>query len=217
MPQTVSTEGHQSSSGKQPYPRGHWVHVVTMIGIIIYTGMQGCQTYLISQNNVISERAFVSPAMAGLYLGTLDDAAKTPGLAVVFSLSNNGGTPTKDLTSKIICEPSINVPTEPWELIKQHKIDTTPIFIGARAGVQVQCSFSMDQIKQMSGGSLHGYILGDVTYWDRIDPATKHRTEYAYELFSPTITITNGIITNVTSAAIGVGKHNCADEECPKD
>jgi hypothetical protein len=206
MPEPASGQNNEAKT----YPKGHWVNVVTMLAVLVYTGVQICQTYLIRQNNIASQRAFVFSQPTVLQIGI--NPEKIPALGVFISLENSGSTPTKDLTSKIVCEPSIASPIEPWDFLKQHKIETTPVFIGARARSTVQCSFTMEQIKQMGVGMLHGYVLGEIVYYDRIDPSLLHKTHYAYELFRPIINQPNN---TVETALVTVGKHNCADEECP--
>jgi hypothetical protein len=197
--------------------KGYWrkpenyISLATLLVVLTYTGVQIIQTFLIRTNNIISERAFVSSQVAGLLVGMTTD--KIPTLGVFISLENTGGSPTKNLSSKLVCEPSITTAIEPWDFIKQHKIETTPIFIGARSHGIAMCSFTMDQIKQMSTGMLHGYVVGEIIYYDRIDPSVQHRTHYAYELNYPAIDPNTNAVHTLTT---DVGKHNCADEECPE-
>ena len=58
MAEARTNRREQDRGGKAGYPRGHWVNVVTMVAVVIYTGIQMYQTYLIRSNNVVSQRAF---------------------------------------------------------------------------------------------------------------------------------------------------------------
>jgi hypothetical protein len=197
--------------------RGYWrkpenyVAVITLVAVLTYTAVQIWQTSLIRQNSVVSQRAFVSEQIVAYQRGF--NPEKLPAFGVFVKLENNGATPTLNLISKIICEPSVTKAIEPWDYIKQHNIETGPISIGAKSFAIVQCSFTLEQIKQMASGSLYGYVLGEVTYYDRIDPSVQHKTHYAFDLHLPIISPDENFIS---AFGISAGRHNCADEECPK-
>src|ERR1700687_541395 len=119
-----------TETGQTQSEKGYWqkqenyVALVTLVAVLTYTGVQIWQTSLIRQNNVVSQRAFVSPQLLGLYPGF--NPEKLPAMGVFVTLDNNGATPTLDLISKIVCEPSVTKAIEPWDYIKQHNIETGP-------------------------------------------------------------------------------------------
>jgi hypothetical protein len=70
---------------------------------------------------------------------------------------------------------------------------------------------------------MHLYLLGDISYGDRLDAKASHRTQFAYEImdiniidqqFLPGTQIVVAPL-NVRASMTTRGDHNCADEECP--
>jgi len=62
---------------------------------------------------------------------------------------------------------------------------------------------------------LHIYVLAEAVYQDRLDDSVGHQTQAEWEIVRPAIddneTHLNGMQT------LDIGRHNCADEECPKE
>lgn len=173
---------------------------------------------LTRKNNVVSQRAFVSLSAVGQYVSIKPD--KTPAaLNIVVQLNNSGNTPTKDLNFLIRCVPAGEDMKEPWLLLRQGpppEWGTATTFIGAHSSEQTGCSFPFDKILQMRDEKLFGYILAEITYFDRLDPGVIHKTQRAMRLRQLFVNVTADppVIGDIMTA---VGAHNCADEECPKD
>lgn len=183
------------------------------------------------KNNVISQRAFV-----GITLGQIQLARATDPLGVNFPafLTNSGNTPTKNLNFTFRCVPSAEELPEPWSLFGQNKekVDHYPTFITGHGSIPTGCSFPWDQVQQMASKKMFGYLMAGVTYFDRLDAGTQHKTQMA--LFMSQIAIKAPVkqTLNVSGSPQEVtlnpnyevetlfearGKHNCADEECPGD
>jgi len=65
----------------------------------------------------------------------------------------------------------------------------------------------------MKSGSLFGYVIGEVTYYHIFNPNDQHITQIARNVAVLAYTETPAaVFTYVTP----VGRHNCADEDCPK-
>ncbi len=185
------------------------------------------QGYLISEsneitrkNNTISQRAFVYPTLAQTHIST--DAANVP-IAVnfLYLLTNSGNTATRDMKIFIKCAPSAEEIQEPWSILYQgpDKPDSYPAFVGPHGSEQTGCSFSINQIKDMIAGKLHGYVMIDVSYYDRIAIGVLRKTQHARKLVQISLQIPP-TITPITPALFATllvprGRHNCADEECP--
>jgi hypothetical protein len=79
--------------------------------------------------------------------------------------------------------------------------------------------------KYIKDGRLHGYVMGEVTYRDRLDDTIVHDTQFAWEVIDVNIhDVPANILAAMPDAAPQVtvgfrpfGQHNCADDECPKD
>jgi hypothetical protein len=97
-------------------------------------------------------------------------------------------------------------------LLHQEAEEHTPQVIAPRSSVPVLCSFKRSEAADMLDGKLFGYLMGDIRYRDIFDPINRHVTQ-----FSLLVTV-NKITENpfaVDSQLSPVGKHICADEDCP--
>ena len=208
-----------------------------LTAVIMLVGLY--QSYLIRSNNVVSERAFVSvgfrpgpisysPTPKQMSLNNVSSAI-TQGTADAISvvsleadLTNSGNTPTKNLTAFIKCAPSVEQVQDPWTLLYQGVANPmkVPQFIGAHASSQMSCGFNGDQIRAIANGTLFGYVMIDIAYQDRLTDDW-HRTEATGSLaqiqFIPAIQPGGTIGAGVNMLFVGYGRHNCADEECPRD
>jgi hypothetical protein len=176
----------------------------------------GWQAYL----NYVGQRAFVFPILAQVYVS--NDTANNPiGVNYVYFLTNGGNTATKDLKVFIKCTPAAEDLLEPWTILYQgQKADQQPAFIAPHASEQTGCSFTIDQIRDIFSGKLHGYVMIDISYYDRVSFfKVLRKTQYARRLIQVSLQIPSAV-TPLTPVAFNAllqnrGKHNCADEECP--
>lgn len=182
---------------------------------------------LIRENNVISQRAFIYSSPTQTLFSP--DQINPQAVNFVLSLTNSGNTATRNLIFFIKCASATQDLQEPWSILYQggEKIIRVPFFIGPHAAGAAVCSFPMDQIQQMLTGKLHGYIMADITYHDRLDVDVIHKTHVALKLArivyrptQPLESVEQGHPVQLVPASITVvfeprGRHNCADEECP--
>ncbi len=212
---------HESSSPApclepwQPSRPSRWPLGISILALIV----AGCaaalsvwQAVLAKQNHALAQRAFVhvSGPQGATAPDPQDRAAAS--LTVTARFTNSGNTPTKNLRFFMRCTSASELVEEPWKLLFQDKIEKLPQVIGPHATANAQCAFSAGQLRQISEGKLHGYVLGDITYHDRFDDKTLHRTQFSWRLSNVRIDPVSG---SVTLTAVPQGQHNCADEECP--
>jgi hypothetical protein len=132
----------------------------------------------------------------------------------VITIINSGNTPTKNLTFFIRCAPSAEDLPEPWVLLYRGTPEWTPGVIGPHATVTALCGFNHSQMTQISEKTMYGYLLGDITYHDRLDSSSEHRTQFSFKIVDLPFD-TNGNVAGLHTDT--VGRHNCADEECPQN
>jgi hypothetical protein len=178
----------------------------------------GYQISLERRNDLVSERPFVYADGWHIAIGR-ENAAGNLMLIINYRLVNSGNTPTRRLALFEGCGTSPTKLTEPFiSLLKQPPSKRVSQIIGPRSSVPVVCTFSDDDAKQMSDGKLFGYILGEITYSDELDPSKRHKTEYAVTIEYPVYALTDTEGNFSFSGAFQpVGQHNCADEDCPPD
>jgi hypothetical protein len=177
-------------------------------------------------NNIVSQRAFIYTALSQIYLSP--SPVNPTAVNFIFSLTNSGNTPTRNLIFFMKCARSADELQEPWSILYQgqDEIIQRPQFIGPHATVSAGCNLPIDQINEMIAGKLHGYIMIDITYHDQMNPEVRHATHLAQKLaqivYTPTQTIaaSEGRPAQLTPASLITsleprGRHNCADEECP--
>lgn len=200
-----------------------WVALATLIAVLAYTGIQMWQTVLIRQNNVVSQRAFVFAELGQFFPGFDASDLTTKIVVFVTRLTNSGNTATKNLTFAVACRRSPDNLREPWGLLYQEPLEYTPTVLGPKGASTVQCKFTLADLIQIQKGKLFGYIIGDITYRDRLDETILHRTEFELKLSSVDVRFksedkTGDVLTpDITVSLSNVGLHNCADEECPPD
>lgn len=214
MKQADNGSGDQRHPEKQSYPRGYWVSVVTMLLILVYTGVQIWQTIVISGNNIVSQRAFIYSSAHQLVTALSPQDKFVTNVAVIVAFTNSGNTPTMDLELFVRCAVSLDSLVEPWGLLNQGPIERLPQFLGPHATSTGICTFPFAQFQKIIKGELHGYLIGDISYRDRLAPGILHKTQFSEEL--TTANFDDG--TKVSSGIFVIrGKHNCADEECPQN
>jgi len=192
----------------------NWIRLLTLLAVLTYTGIQAYQTSLIYKNNIVSQRAFVYIGQS-MPVTMIDPKDKTiRSLGVLFSLINSGNTPTKNLTVFTRCVPSAEDVPEPWVLLYRGTPEWVPGVIGPHATVTSLCGFTSGQMKQISEKILYRYLLGDITYYDRLDWGPAHRTQFSFKIVDLPLD-TSGNVTGMRTD--NAGRHNCADDECPQN
>lgn len=175
----------------------------------------------IEKNAIANSRAFVLILNAPqVSLVRTENDPTTWYIQVVPHIVNTGSTPTADLKVLVRCIPANYALPDPWAFLHQGDEKSTPQVIGPRADINVPCAFGGDDIEQMSLERAFGYVLGDISYHDRIDNTVLHRTEFEWAIDNKTLKIGRDADRNVVAVLVtgqNVGAHNCIDDECPKD
>jgi hypothetical protein len=203
----------------------NWISFLTLIAVAIYTGVQIYQTSLIYKNYVVSERASVSVStQPGITSG--NPATNTiTGYIFIIDIANSGNTATKDLKVFTKCAPSPEDLKEPWSVLYQGpELEHFPQFVGAHAILKTSCGFSIDQLQDMASHKLFGYIMVDISYYDRLNDDTMHRTQATFKISQVAIQLgspgqvgqSGGLPIRIDMALETRGQHNCADEECDR-
>jgi len=175
-----------------------------------YTGWQWATA---RDTLVVSERAFVNLGGVNTLSSRDPDPKKGEFLAVFTTLTNSGNTRTTGLEFLVRCVTSATKLVEPWGLLHQEAEEHLPQVIAPKSGVPVICSFKKSDVADMLDGKLFGYLLGDIRYQDIFEPNNRHVTQFSLALTVNKYTET----PFAAEAQLGpVGKHNCADEDCPQ-
>ena len=204
----------------------------TAIAAIIYTFITlivmlvgAYQTYLIRDNNVISQRAFIAAGSPQLMMVLDANHEDAKSVSVATPLINSGNTPTKNLEFFIKCAPAFENLLEPWALMQKGVIERVPQVIGPHQQALARCVFTLAHMQQIKLHKAHGYLMGEICYRDSLDGATVHKTQFSWEVIDVNITDAPEKSPGVPnpdvppSVLIGLaprGQHNCADDDCPK-
>ena len=78
--------------------------------------------------------------------------------------------------------------------------------------VPVICSFKKSDVGDMFDGKLFGYVMGDIKYRDIFEPNNRHLTQFSLLVI---VNKYNDTPFGADTQFSPVGKHNCADEDCP--
>ena len=197
--------------------------------LVIVAGLQTCALNDTDKTladtlatNRLSQRAFVFPSLIQTYLSP--DLNDPKAVNFIFAMANNGNAATRGLRFFVKCTPSGEELDDPWILISQgrEKASKEPAVIGPKGAATTGCSFPIDQLQAMISKKLYGYILIDITYEDGMNTGVIRTTQLAVGLtqISYTAAHMQGILqvgAAVTIALENRGKHNCADEDCPKN
>jgi hypothetical protein len=204
----------------------------TAIAAIMYTFITlivmlvgAYQTYLIRDNNVISQRAFITTGTPQLMMVIDANNEDAKGVSVAVPLINSGNTPTKNLEFFIKCAPAFENMVEPWGLMQKGAIERVPQVIGPHQQVPARCVFTLAHMQQTRLRKARGYLMGEISYRDSLDGATVHKTQFSWEVIDVNVTdapekspgvpnpdIPSRILIGLTPR----GQHNCADDDCPK-
>ena len=205
----------QATSGRD---RKHWLDfgiALLLLATAAGTGVAAWYTFrqwvTARDTLVVSQRAFVTVGNFGSIVGVGDDQ-KPSNLTIDIPLLNSGNTRTRDLQLLFKCRTSTQDLVEPWGLLHQEKVDHLPQVIGPHADSHTYCTFSKDDISRMKNGSLFGYVLGEVTYYDIFNPNDRHITQIARQVSILGYTETPAAVFSYITP---IGQHNCADEDCP--
>jgi hypothetical protein len=231
---TNQTRGDGDGGDNNKNPLWNWVkstlmplHFFTAL-LVVVAGLQTCilhntdKTLVDTLNtNKLSQRAFIFPALSQTYLSP--DANAPDAINFTFTLANNGNTATRRLTFFLKCTPSAEDLDEPWILITQGrgKTEQGTAVIGPKGAATAGCSFPWNQLQEMFTKKMFGYILIDVSYEDGMNAGIIRKTQFAVRLSQ--IALTPARIEGPLQISAGAtvlmenrGKHNCADEDCPK-
>ena len=198
--------------------------IYTLITLIIMI-VGAYQTYLIRDNNVISQRAFITAGTPQLLMVKDMTNGETKSVAVAIPLINSGNTPTKNLEFFVKCAPAFENLIEPWGLMQKGEIERVPQVIGPHQQSPARCVFTLAHIEQVKLRKAHAYLMGEISYRDNLDSASMHRTQFSWEVIDVNINDapdkTLGIPDRDIPPAVMIGltprgKHNCADDDCPK-
>jgi hypothetical protein len=221
MPRPESDQ--EESSRQKRHWHDHaiaWGAVAAALGAALAAVANGYQAYLTRQNNVISQRAFIN--FDGINLAmSIDPATNVRNVSIFTRLTNSGNTATKDLGFFIKCAPTVDPLAEPWVIFIREKVQKQAQIIGARQTFPAHCVFPLDHMRLVSQGRAHSYLLGEITYRDRLDESLPHVTQFSWELTDVTIIDPPASAPADTPPTANVsfqprGAHNCADEDCPK-
>jgi hypothetical protein len=167
---------------------------------------------------LVANRAFVFPAAQNIYVSSDPKTYEPYALNLVFSITNSGNTPTLNLSLSIRCATALDDLKEPWHLLYQGPGDIRrTAMIGPKSSASSGCYFTMPQVNDFAAKRLHGYVLMEIEYRDRIDPATLRRSRMSAKIteinIRPPVAGTNIPVIETTLEPRGA--QNCADEECP--
>ena len=75
------------------------------------------------------------------------------------------------------------------------------------------CNLTAEDVLNIQTGIIHEYLLGEARYGDRSNAGQPYVSQFAAELH-----VTDGWndINKFKGFTLGVGQHNCTDEDCPK-
>lgn len=218
-----SPEPNQEDSQRKRYHwHNHalvWAAVAAGVGAGLAAIANGYQAYLTRQNNIVSQRAFVY--FDGIELrNSLDPASRAQQISFFMRLNNSGNTATKDLEFFVRCPPTLEHLSEPWGLFIRDPLPKQPQVIGPHQVVTAVCALSIAHLRQMSEGRAFAFMLGEITYRDRLDPSVLHKTQFSYEInnvnvIGPAADAAPGTFPAVLVGSQPIGQHNCADDDCP--
>jgi hypothetical protein len=162
----------------------NWIALLTLLAVLVYTGVQIEQTSLIRSNNIVSQRAFVYLGSTFTPLAAIAAETRAPIIQIFLPLINGGNTPTKNLHMFYRCAPSVDALPEPWVLLYREPPEKVPDVLGPKVSSIIGCSFTVAQLTDMQQGKLHGYFLAEIFYEDVLEPGNVHKTQYSHEMIN---------------------------------
>jgi hypothetical protein len=109
--------------------------------------------------------------------------------------------------------------TKPRRAAKPSKIRDVPDLIPPKheielaPAVRTHCRVPREDMEKIAEGAEHFYFLDEIKYLDGISMANWHITQFAKELV---IDIATNGPQEAIGSAVSRGRHNCADNDCPK-
>lgn len=196
----------------------HWIGIIltaALVGvgvgqIIIYAREARIMQ---TQDDIAAKQTEIAAAAnrAVVNLHSIGLNSRPPYNDYTFKIGNDGNSTTRGLSIVVDCVWSDKSNGEPFDLLVPNKNNSLPNLIPPKAEVSIpgpgsDCRIPLKEATAIVNGSKHFYFLGKITYRDGIDPIDIHTTEFAEEL----------VIDNGVSHAVSRGRHNCADNDCPK-
>jgi hypothetical protein len=217
---------HEAEERKY-WRRQNGIAVITLIsaiaaGVIAFDAFRETQKQARAalEANKISRALFISQQRAYMYYDgpNFGKDEISPGVyrfSISPKIGNSGNTPTKELTTKVNCWLDPKVELEPFDDFRTQSVERQNGFYGPRAILQaIECHYTMAQAKAVMDGQLHSYIAADIRYKDSVDPKMpEHLTQFVLEFMISHLDAGGGLIGGVAQR----GKHNCADDGCPKE
>jgi hypothetical protein len=138
-----------------------------------------------------------------------------PGNIFIKHVTNSGNTATRKMMYSIQCKdlPSTTPVNDPFDLFRWNLAKMSPNVIGAHQtkglfpSDAASCDITESVFPQIRGGTITRYEAGQIIYYDYVNTACRHVTEFAEK-----VVINFGVIS-----AVPQGNHNCADEDCPDE
>jgi hypothetical protein len=197
-----------------------WSTAAAALAAALAAGSAFYQAYLTRQNNVVSQRAFVYVDNPLMSLGF--DPSRNKVLALQPQLINSGNTPTKDLELFIRCLPTVERLADPFVLFQKSSAQRVPQVIGPRQTVRAICAVPLEHIERMAAGRAFVYLMGEITYRDRLGDNVLHVTRFSYEMRDVTIakpevpagTNASEVLPVISANFVPYGLQNCTDEDC---
>jgi hypothetical protein len=227
-PRQTPIEPHSSAPQKKKYlhkPKD-WVGLLTLIAVATYTGITALmwctsnrQLAAVIESNKINYNSFVSTQRAYMYYAgvnarnTQANGVYTFWIAPTFG--NSGNTPTVDLISRANCWTDPEIESDPFEHFRSLKDEWRPGFYGPRVVLNAtDCSVSLDEANRTRNGNLRYYLAGEAIYKDSVaHPSPEHTVQFTLEFLIYQVDERGG---GLSGTAAQRGRHNCADDSCPK-
>jgi hypothetical protein len=227
VPQEYTTKRPQGAGADNSIPM-RIVHVLTLFFVGVYTFITGYAVILSNRAFVYFDHAIFNKAHS------LTASPPSPGgpaifnlptsmpdvIATRFVLRNEGNTPTAHARVVLACLPvdfrDLQHIAEPYSLFKWNDHVAVSEIIGGKQSLTVgPCEFSCEATLNAQLGIIPIMLMGQIRYSDVIYPwplSKEHITEFSQRLVVKDFDCKSGRIDATT---IAVGKHNCADNDCP--
>ena len=189
---------------------GFWTRGLVVVAVITAVVLLGqlCILYKTDQTSRATNRAFV-------YFETVSFTPYpfkgTPALVAIETIIiNSGNTPAYRVAIKFDCPDKTGVGSnaDPFDSAKLESKYDPPTFLGPKQRVpllvcELKPEFGVDTVK----GDNAWYVVAEVKYADAFDPTETRITQMTRNIR----------VDQFGGGSFGyVGKHNCADRDCPK-
>jgi hypothetical protein len=157
-----------------------------------------------------SQRAYVFSDITDLH-----GVPNGPGNVFIKHVTNSGNTATRKLMYSVQCKdlPSTTPVNDPFDLFRWNLAKMSPDVVGAHQtkglfpSDAASCDVTERVILPIRDGTITRYIAGQIIYYDYVNTACRHVTEFAEKL----------VIHFDVMSTVPQGNHNCADEDCPDE